>query len=187
MTASKTATVETLTAEVRVLMVGSRQVTLSVYGQLDEAERMEVFGRVNPKTAAPGYVYFIGRNPEDGSLVRGSVPATENAVRNENRDLWRAIHDSRNSQERLSAFVKRHSDSYPRCSMEDHSQCKIYASGRPGDSRIVRQVAEVEADIQRLRTEIAELQRTGDQEIAQALALADKIAAAPLIVLAGLR
>jgi hypothetical protein len=35
MTASKTATVETLTAEVRVLMVGSRQVTMSVYGQLD--------------------------------------------------------------------------------------------------------------------------------------------------------
>jgi hypothetical protein len=57
MTASKTATVETLTAEVRVLMVGSRQVTLSVYGQLDTAEYedAELFGRVSPKAAEHGY------------------------------------------------------------------------------------------------------------------------------------
>jgi hypothetical protein len=32
------AKVEVLTAEVRVLMVGSRQVTLSVYSQLDEVD-----------------------------------------------------------------------------------------------------------------------------------------------------
>jgi hypothetical protein len=53
MTNSTTATVETLTAEVRVLMVGSRQVTLSVYGQLDEVgpEDIEPFGRVNPRDA----------------------------------------------------------------------------------------------------------------------------------------
>ena len=42
------ARVEVLTAEVRVLMVGSRQVTLSVYGQLDYAkpDQIEPFGRV---------------------------------------------------------------------------------------------------------------------------------------------
>jgi hypothetical protein len=43
-----TATVETLTAEVRVLMVGSRQVTLSVAKQLDmvSLSRLTPFGRV---------------------------------------------------------------------------------------------------------------------------------------------
>lgn len=52
-----TATIETLTAEVRVLMVGSRQVTLSVAKQLDRASFLEdapdaitPFGRV--KTGA---------------------------------------------------------------------------------------------------------------------------------------
>jgi len=45
---TSTATVETLTAEVRVLMVGSRQATLSVAKQLDRAryEDMEPMGRV---------------------------------------------------------------------------------------------------------------------------------------------
>ena len=38
---SKTATVETLTAEVRVLMVGNRQITLSVAKQLD---RIDYYG-----------------------------------------------------------------------------------------------------------------------------------------------
>lgn len=44
-----TATVDVLTAEVRVLMVGSRQVTVSVAKQLDEVPLVEltIFGRVN--------------------------------------------------------------------------------------------------------------------------------------------
>jgi hypothetical protein len=51
MSNSTTATVETLTAEVRVLMVGSRQVTLSVYSQLDAVPLMAMtpFGRVRVK------------------------------------------------------------------------------------------------------------------------------------------
>jgi hypothetical protein len=42
------ATVEALTAQVRVLMVGSRQITLSVYWQLDDVDpdEVEIFGRV---------------------------------------------------------------------------------------------------------------------------------------------
>jgi hypothetical protein len=41
-----TATVETLTAEVRVLMVGSRQVTMSMFKQLDfrPVGEIDVFG-----------------------------------------------------------------------------------------------------------------------------------------------
>ncbi|MGV0721550.1 hypothetical protein ABQF17_15010 [Mycolicibacterium elephantis] len=53
MTQTNTATVETLAAEVRVLMVGSRQVTLSVAKQLDRiscysygADAIVPFGRV---------------------------------------------------------------------------------------------------------------------------------------------
>ena len=48
---SSTATVGVLTAQVRVLMVGSRQVTLSVYRQLDHVEpgKITPFGRVRDR------------------------------------------------------------------------------------------------------------------------------------------
>jgi hypothetical protein len=71
----RTATVETLTAEVRVLMVGSRQVTMSVYDQLDWAalDEIEPFGRVAPRKAEAGHVYVIGRHTESGALVRSCV------------------------------------------------------------------------------------------------------------------
>jgi hypothetical protein len=70
---AKTATVEVLTAEVRVLMVGSRQITRSVYRQLDwhDPRDMEVFGRVNEGDS--GDVEIIGKLRSDGSLVRGLI------------------------------------------------------------------------------------------------------------------
>ena len=76
---SITATVETLTAEVRVLMVGSRQVTLSVYRQLDQVEPESItpFGRVNTGrlTDDPKLIELVGVN-ESGNLVRAvSGPA----------------------------------------------------------------------------------------------------------------
>ena len=45
---TESASVEVLTAEVRVLQVGNRQITRSIYRQLDAAtfERFEPFGRV---------------------------------------------------------------------------------------------------------------------------------------------
>lgn len=72
-----TATVETLTAEVRVLMVGSRQVTLSVVKQLDAVawDQMEPFGRVrctNPNVTSS--VMLIGRHRRDGVLVVAEMP-----------------------------------------------------------------------------------------------------------------
>ena len=75
MTATKSATVETLTAEVRVLMVGSRQVTMSVYNQLDQAapRNVEAFGRVSPKDALADHVYVVGRHRHVGSLVSASL------------------------------------------------------------------------------------------------------------------
>jgi hypothetical protein len=78
---SDTATVETLTAQVRVLMVGNRQVTLSVFRQLDEVgiRHLEPFGRVNDKTNPAGYNYaregfwLVGRSHNTGALVRAFV------------------------------------------------------------------------------------------------------------------
>ncbi len=69
------ATVEVLTAEVRVLMVGSRQVTLSVARQLDEVESGKItpFGRIRTgrsgEFAVTGMVEVIGRTA-GGALAR---------------------------------------------------------------------------------------------------------------------
>jgi hypothetical protein len=74
MTKNNTATVETITAEVRVLMVGSRQVTLSVYNQLDYVgpSLIEPLGRVNPKDGEWKHVDVVGRSA-DGTLCRSCV------------------------------------------------------------------------------------------------------------------
>ena len=83
MTASKQATVEVLTAEVRVLMVGSRQITLSVYAQLDKVppHLMVPFGRVAVKSSgwhADRYggneheqIDIVGAHRETGQLCAG--------------------------------------------------------------------------------------------------------------------
>lgn len=72
----ETAHVETLTAEVRVLMVGNRQITLSVARQLDvlPLEVVEPFGRVELGTVSRGYYkmdgpWVIGRDRGNGALV----------------------------------------------------------------------------------------------------------------------
>lgn len=72
MTASQTATVEVLAAEVRVLMVGSRQVTLSLARQLDRVplDLLEVFGRIN---LLAGTAAVIGRHLDSGALCVASV------------------------------------------------------------------------------------------------------------------
>jgi hypothetical protein len=69
-----TATVETLTAEVRALMIGNRQVTLSVYRQLDKADPAdcEPFGRVRDNKDSGSAVYVVGRHIGSGALVRSS-------------------------------------------------------------------------------------------------------------------
>lgn len=71
---NKTAMVEVLTAQVRVLMVGSRQVTLSVFRQLDEVDFEEVipFGRVRDRNS-DSYRDIIGIHIKDGSLVRAPL------------------------------------------------------------------------------------------------------------------
>ena len=69
-----TATVQSLTAEVRVLKVGSRQVTQGVYDQLDRVSFLDLtpFGRVKPKGSTAPTVYIVGVNA-NGELCRSSV------------------------------------------------------------------------------------------------------------------
>ncbi|HMH59035.1 MAG TPA: hypothetical protein VK537_07625 [Galbitalea sp.] len=64
-----TATVETLTAEVRVLQVGNRQITTSVAKQLDHVglNQIEPFGRI--RVMIDGHEnYVIGRDRGSGAL-----------------------------------------------------------------------------------------------------------------------
>jgi len=69
---AQTATAEVLTAEVRVLQVGSRQVTLSIYRQLDwvPAGEIEPFGRVCD-SGNPDVIEVAGSH--HGVLTRSSV------------------------------------------------------------------------------------------------------------------
>jgi hypothetical protein len=71
----KSAQVEVLTAEVRALMIGSRQVTLSVYRQLDEVkpQNCEPFGRVRDTKDEPKSAIFVVGRDATGSLVRSLV------------------------------------------------------------------------------------------------------------------
>ncbi|MDZ7884746.1 MAG: hypothetical protein U5N53_18495 [Mycobacterium sp.] len=73
MTESNTATVETLTAEVRVLMVGNRQITSGVYKQLDfcPTEEIRPLGRVRSGLQAPG-IEVVGADAR-GQLVRARL------------------------------------------------------------------------------------------------------------------
>lgn len=73
MSEAKTATVEVLTAEVRVLMVGSRQVTLSVAKQLDfvPAGEIDPFGRIRMSDSHANRLDVIGS--ASGVLVRSKV------------------------------------------------------------------------------------------------------------------
>jgi hypothetical protein len=92
---AKDARVQVFTAEVRTLTVGSRQVTMSVYSQLDHAAPDDItpFGRVEPRNALDEWVYVAGRHHETGVLVRSSLPYTTWGVRANRKafedDLWR--------------------------------------------------------------------------------------------------
>lgn len=77
MSENTSAQVEVLTAEVRALMVGKRQVTLSVYRQLDlvPSDQCNPFGRVRDSQdvhylASQPRVYAVGQHCSTGALVR---------------------------------------------------------------------------------------------------------------------
>lgn len=91
---SETATVEVLTAEVRVLMVGSRQVTLSVARQLDDVspDEIEPFGRIRlgrkPPSSVTEQIEVIGS--ADGILAVAHADFEKNyCSSNGTTDSWR--------------------------------------------------------------------------------------------------
>lgn len=71
---NEAAAVQALTAEVRTLVVGSRQVTMGIYAQIDRVEpgRLVPFGRVRPRDGY-GWVCVVGRHVDTGALVRSRV------------------------------------------------------------------------------------------------------------------
>jgi hypothetical protein len=86
---NQTATVEVLTAEVRVLMVGSRQITMGVFTQLDEVyeDDIEAFGRVRPRNSQD-FIWVVGKHKDDGTLARSCA--------------WRALGDASFDEKELS-------------------------------------------------------------------------------------
>ena len=84
---SATVTVETLAAEVRVLQVGNRQITLSIYKQLDTVSpwRIKPFGRAYGQAPGTDDAYGYGMKEEaalelvgsddEGNLVKAIVKA----------------------------------------------------------------------------------------------------------------
>lgn len=80
------AAVNLLSAEVRTLMIGARQVTLTVWKQLDHAhpEKITPFGRVSPgrdytdswMSYGPK-IWIVGKDTVTWALVRSSLPLTD--------------------------------------------------------------------------------------------------------------
>jgi hypothetical protein len=179
--ATATAQVEVLTAEVRVLMVGSRQVTLSVYRQLDPVHTFAIdpFGRVSDEKSEkldwphdPWYradVYVVGVDQEDGALVRSRmyVAETPDDVHETIRSLSRQIHENEQAHEqKLREVAQAHDE------MAGH----FYR----------REVDSIERDRLQLVQRLAQAQRALTPARAN-LELAHRWQALPLIVLAGLR
>lgn len=109
------ASVQVLTAEVRTLIVGSRQVTLSVYNQLDHVPHSSItpFGRVNPKAADRSHIYVVGRRKRGRSLVRAMTPSMSDVLDREPfewaatqvaTDAFEAIRGA--ADDALEAFVR---------------------------------------------------------------------------------
>ncbi len=171
MTTTTAARVDVLTAEVRVLMVGSRQVTMSVYNQLDEVEPgdLDPFGRVAPRDAHSDYVYVVGASARDadrGTLVRS---------RDRTADAWRRHAGFCRSY--LVPLAREREDLEPKLAEE---------LSRFARSPLEGQIAQLDWKLGGFAgwtaAEIAETARDADDA-----AEAARWEALPLIVLAGLR
>lgn len=180
MSGSKTATVETLTAEVRVLMVGSRQITLSVYAQLDSVDfdEIEPFGRVRPRDSRLDYIYLVGRHRQTNVLVRSIVPGGVQSIK---EDLcWGEYSYAILAAETKARDLTRELERAERYELDCHHL---------GDSHrcLADEITAKQAELQAARDTAAKLRGEYAQEEKPALAQAAKLAELPLIILAGLR
>lgn len=190
-----TATVELLTAEVRTLVVGNRQVTQAVYRQLDhiEPEHVDPFGRVHdPKT--PGLA-VVGRNRLDGTLVRSSLEPGYGAAR---MAVWDPPSELGPVVFRLAERVTRYNymefpergTSVPVGQLGDFS-VRWYVRPYRGDGYYLHDPAMEGDSVNWLNDKVRDLAAPSVnheiQELIDARDLARSWAELPLIVLAGLR
>lgn len=91
----KTTRVELLTAEVRTLMIGDRQVTMSIFNQLDWAdpETITPLGRVHSKAIKVPAVEVVGT--AGGVLVRAHLLRDRGYSRNRKWRPWKETDDRR--------------------------------------------------------------------------------------------
>lgn len=77
------ATVTTITAELKTLVIGSRQVTIGIWNQLDRVHPDEIipFGRISPPGNTEPVIWVVGKREVDGTLVRSSYPLSYNGRR----------------------------------------------------------------------------------------------------------
>lgn len=182
-----TATVEALTAEVRALMIGSRQVTLSVYRQLDTVphEQCEPFGRVRDSKDEPGCIWVVGRDTT-GALIRSKrYPARDSkSITISPMEKWasRGVHDT---------LPRKLTDGYVRL---DHVHAGVVAVD--GDDQVCWMICDYdyrgyyaswdyispEAQLEAERLAGVEL-----EQLRKTRRLYSEWLALPLIVLAGLR
>jgi hypothetical protein len=87
---ANTATVETLTAEVRVLMVGSRQITLSVARQLDVVSLWDINAWNRVRLGRDRDRFVIGRRAGSTDLVLAEYDSLDNihVLRAKDIGLW---------------------------------------------------------------------------------------------------
>lgn len=173
--APKSAAVDVLTAEVRAVMVGNRQVTLSVYRQLDwvEPDHIEPWGRVRA-TKGEDAIELIGRDP-NGNLVASSVDPVRNYVplgQASDYTDWIAVAPARTTTE-LTILE------------EGPYRAMIWVpGGGPGFHGTVAQASFVSAEGER---QLKDLARSAIARQRQRAAFVEALAQLPLIVLAGLR
>jgi len=173
----KSASVEVLAAEVRVVMVGNRQITLSVYRQLDEVEvdEMEPWGRVRAsRDVDDATIELIGRRSTDGTLVASSVRDLGNLVNIGTSAEWQdwlsfvpARHEAA-----LTVFSRDGYDAviWVRGDRSFNRERPLYHYAREGAEDMLREFAEMRIDERKERQQ-----------------LTARLRALPLIVLAGLK
>lgn len=170
MSKTATATVEVLTAEVRVLMVGSRQITLSVSRQLDRVpwRRCNPFGRIRDNNDYHDK-WIIGVDTETGALVRSilnSRPKWTSDDDNRMKERYRKLSDLEDTIKHYHGFLEQGHGNYA-----EHIEAK-----KEEISRLKYVISEEEG----FKAIIPDLQAAHDADLATFNAL-------PLIVLAGLK
>lgn len=200
MSDSTTATVETLTAEVRTLVVGSRQVTMSVFNQLDKVDpdQIEPMGRVAPREREFGYVHVVGRHVTTGALVSSRRPGAASVIKDlaeRHYGIWNLSYALTMAERKESATdspltaaeadlvaAKRDAaegKSWRTPSSVEYAE-RMHAEAAARHAEAKERVAQLTHAVQEANSNAAALSRTMTE-------LAEQWSALPLVVLAGLR